>query len=48
MHALFEGEDPSEKKPLLTERKQTVKTLESELQNWIKKKEAQKHQEPKK
>ncbi|MDF0716088.1 BfmA/BtgA family mobilization protein [Muricauda sp. 334s03] len=48
MHALFEGEDPSENKPLLTERKQTAKTLESELQNWMKKKEAQKHQEPKK
>lgn len=48
MHALFEGEDPSEKKPLLTEKKQTAKTLETELQQWIKKKETQKHQEPKK
>ena len=34
MHALFEGEGETDKKPILTERKNTDKTLESELENW--------------
>ncbi|MFD2586078.1 BfmA/BtgA family mobilization protein [Croceitalea marina] len=34
MHALFEGEKETDKKPLLTERKNTAKTLESELEQW--------------
>lgn len=34
MHALFEGEEQTDKKPILTERKNTTKTLESELEHW--------------
>ena len=34
MHALFEGEGETDKKPILTERKNTDKTLEAELENW--------------
>ena len=34
MHALFEGEGDTDKRPILTERKHTDKTLEAELEQW--------------
>lgn len=40
MHALFEGEEQTERKPLLMERKNTDRTLESELENWKNREEA--------